>query len=110
MTEGAARGEEEIIENALRRAALNDYPNPDRKDCPAKKLLKRLAAKKLKPTHPVVQHVAECSPCFREMQEFRRKLKRHPWLKVFGTALALLGAAAAALFRSKPSSHSRRKE
>jgi hypothetical protein len=108
MTEGLSRGEEEIIENALRRAALNDYPNPDRKDCPAKKLLKRLAAKKLKPTDPVVQHVAECSPCFREMQELRRKLKRHPWLKIFVGGAILSGVAA--FFGSKPSSRTKRNE
>ena len=108
MTEGLLRGEEKIIESALRRAALNDYPNPKRKDCPAKKILKRLAAKKLRPTDPVVQHVAECSPCFREMQEFRRKLRRHPWLKIFA-AVAMLGTAAA-LFGWKSSSHSRRDE
>lgn len=106
MTEGLSRGEEEIIEKALRRAALNDYPNPDRKDCPAKKLLRRLAAKKLKPTDPVVQHVAECSPCFREMQELRRKLKRRPWLKMF-VGGAILGGVAA-FFRSKHSSHLKR--
>ncbi|MGI9072251.1 MAG: hypothetical protein ACR2JB_13280 [Bryobacteraceae bacterium] len=110
MTEGLSRGEEEIIESALRRAALNDYPNPDGKGCPEdKNTLKRLAAKKLKPTDPVVQHVAECSPCFREMQEFRRKLKGHPWLKIFASALAILGVTAA-IFMSKPSFHSRRKE
>lgn len=107
MTEGLSRGEEEIIESALRRAALNDYPNPERKDCPAKKLLKRLAAKKLKPTDPVVQHVAECSPCFQEMQELRRKLKRNPWLKIFGAGAAIVGVAAA-IFRFKGSSDSNR--
>ncbi len=109
MTEGLSRGVEEIIESALRGAALNDYPNPDRKDCPAKKLLKRLAAKKLKPTDPVVQHVAECSPCFREMQELRRKLKRYPWLKVAMGALGIIGLAVAVL-TPKGSPNSKLKE
>jgi hypothetical protein len=40
------------------------------------------------------------------MQELRRKLKRHPWLKMF-VGGAILGGVAA-FFGSKPPSHLKR--
>src|SRR3954462_14095783 len=77
MTDGLTRDEEDRLERALAAAAQENHPNPDRIGCPRdKRVLRLLASKKLRPSDPVVQHVAECSPCLREGQEHRRKLHR----------------------------------
>lgn len=93
MNEVLSRREDEKLVKALQAAAYHDYPNPARIGCPRDvKILKALAAKSLHVTDPVIQHVAECSPCFREVMELRRKLKRMRLMKVLGgvAVLALL--------------------
>jgi hypothetical protein len=106
MNEVLSRREDEKLVKALQTAAYHDYPNPARIGCPTDiNVLKALAAKKLRPSDPVIQHVAECSPCFREVMELRRKLKRLRIFKILSgvTALALLGVAVALGYKSSPS-------
>lgn len=75
--EGFSNEGEEQLRKAYEQFALHDYPNPNRIGCPTdKQVLKDLAAKKLSPSDPVIQHVAECSPCFSEVKEFRRQSQR----------------------------------
>ena len=94
MAEGLSRAEEYRLEKALRTAALDGFPNPHRTGCPTNiSILRDLAAKKLRPTDPVIQHVAECSPCFREVKQFQNKRQRATLLKLFG------GAALCIIFR-----------
>src|ERR1700761_8515141 len=98
--------EDEKLVKALQAAAYHDYPNPARIGCPTDiNVLKALAAKKLRPIDPVIQHVAECSPCFREVMELRRKVKRLRVLKMLGgvATLALVGVAVALGYKSAPS-------
>jgi hypothetical protein len=106
MNEVLSRREDEKLVKALQAAAYHDYPNPARIGCPTDiNVLKALAAKKLRPSDPVIQHVAECSPCFREVMELRRKLKR---LKIFGGVAGVLLLAAIAVVRYKhPASSSK---
>ena len=95
------------IEDELRRAfeaaALNDYPNPQRIGCPTdKRILRAIAAKKLRPSDPAVQHIAECSPCFREMKEFERQLRRSwSWRLVGAIAAVLLIAVSVFFFKNR---------
>jgi hypothetical protein len=104
MKEALLRPEDERLIKALRAAALNDYPNPERIGCPKDiKILKALAAKKLHVTDPVIQHVAECSPCFREMTELRRKLKRLRVVKIFTGVASLLILVAVVALRNRHS-------
>jgi len=76
-------GRTKVYKNT-KAAALYDYPNPARVGCPKDiNVLKDLAAKRLDVPDSIVQHVVECSPCFREMTELRRKLKRLRVLKMW---------------------------
>jgi len=61
----------------LEEAALNDYPNPDRIGCPGTDFLKRLATdrRSISLSDPALDHVANCSPCFREFAGFRDRAK-----------------------------------
>ena|ERR1700728_1977131 len=106
MNEVLSRREDEKLVKALQTAALHDYPNPARIGCPTDiSVLKALAAKKMRPSDPVIQHVAECSPCFREVMQLRRKLKRLRVLTMLSgvAALALLTVAVALDYKSSPS-------
>jgi hypothetical protein len=97
------RDTEDKLRKALEAAALNDYPNPQRIGCPTdKRILRAIAAKKLRPSDPVVQHVAECSPCFREMREFERQLGRNlPWRLAGAIAAVLLIAASLFILKNR---------
>ena len=108
MNEVLSRTEDKKLVKALQAAAYNDYPNPGRIGCPTDiNILKALAAKKLHVTDPVIQHVAECSPCFREVMELRRQQKRLRLIKVLGGLAGVLLIIGIAAFRhSHPASSS----
>jgi hypothetical protein len=55
------------------QASLNDYPNPERIGCPGRDFLKQLARdhRSIKLSDERLDHVAHCSPCFREFVVFR---------------------------------------
>jgi hypothetical protein len=85
-----SRREERALIRAFQLSAANDYPNPDRTGCPkGVALLKGIATKKLAPSHPIIQHVAECSPCFREMMHLRRDLNTLRFLKMAAATLTI---------------------
>ena len=107
MNEVLSRREDEKLVKALQAAAYHDYPNPARIGCPRDvNVFKALAQKKLHVTDPVIQHVAECSPCFREVMELRRKFKRLRLVKIFSgvAGLFLLVTVAALRYRHLASS------
>jgi hypothetical protein len=84
------RREERALIRAFRLSMANDYPNPDRIGCPkGVALLRGIATKELDCTHPMIHHVAECSPCFREMMQLRRDLTTLRFLKTGAAALTI---------------------
>ena len=79
--------EQRFIE-ALRKAALTNYPNPDRVGCPDQKTLQAVANRQVPMMDPVIDHVWECSPCAQDILRIRQSSgRRHKW--------ALPGAIAA---------------
>src|ERR1700761_187381 len=65
--------EERRLLEMFQRAALNDFPNPQRADCPGMNFLRRLAhdRKSISLSDPALTHIARCSPCFREYRALR---------------------------------------
>jgi hypothetical protein len=63
----------------LEKAALNDFPNPERIGCPGSEFLRKLAhnRRSVSPHDPRIDHLARCSPCFQEFTEFRRERAEH---------------------------------
>lgn len=50
------------------------YPNPDRICCPGEAVLKKLAETPLESCdRKILDHVARCGPCARELREFHHK-------------------------------------
>jgi hypothetical protein len=106
MNEVLSRREDKKLVKALQAAAYNDYPNPARIGCPTDiNILKALAAKKLHATDPVIQHVAECSPCFREVMELRCQQKRLRLIKILAgvVLLAVVGVTTGLTYKSSAS-------
>jgi hypothetical protein len=61
--------------------------NPDREGCLPTDVLKALSRKELPITDPAYEHVAQCSPCYREFAGFSRPtrgLVRQPTCVVNG--------------------------
>jgi hypothetical protein len=86
----------------LEEAALNDYPNPERNGCPGTDFLRRLATdrRSISLSDPALDHVATCSPCFREFAEYRDQAKRSKITRraAIATGCTLLVAGVVAAF------------
>src|SRR6187549_1340335 len=96
--------EQRFIE-ALRQAALSDYPNHGRVGCPDQKTLEAVARRQVPMMDPVIDHVWQCSPCAQDVLRYRESLaKRHKWVTPAAIAAVLLLVLAGVVFwqRSKP--------
>jgi hypothetical protein len=66
--------------DAFDRVVHEDYPNPERVNCPGHPALQKLAAES-KAAHDasILVHIRRCAPCFDELRELsRRQPLRHP--------------------------------
>lgn len=71
--------EKELFE-AFDRVVHEDYPNPERVNCPGHPALQKLAAES-QAVHDasILVHIRQCAPCFDELTELsRRQRLRHP--------------------------------
>lgn len=48
------------------------YPNPTREGCPAPEVLRQLSQRQLPISDPGYEHLARCSPCYREFRGFQQ--------------------------------------
>jgi hypothetical protein len=83
----SAADERKLLE-ILEQSSLHDYPNPDRVGCPETSFLHTLAfdRKSILISDARLDHVAHCSPCFRQFVGFR---KQAGWRKGFHRAIAI---------------------
>lgn len=67
--------EKELLD-AFDRVVHNDFPNPQRIDCPGNEILQRLARQPADAelTH-LLAHIRQCAPCFDELKELRRTVR-----------------------------------
>ena len=65
--------EKELLD-AFDRVLHEDFPNPQRIDCPGRQVLLKLAQQPADAqlSH-LVDHIRRCAPCFDELTELRRK-------------------------------------
>ena len=90
MRDKLSRREDRALLKALRAVVLTRFPNPDRKDCPGTPILQAIATKRISMFDPAHEHVAGCSPCFKELTEMRRALQRR---KILVWAMGTTGTA-----------------
>ena len=67
--------EKELLE-AFERIIHEDFPNPQRVDCPGDEALLKLAegSGDVQQTR-LLAHIRQCAPCFDKLKELRRKLR-----------------------------------
>jgi hypothetical protein len=97
MRDKLTRREDRALLKALRELFLNQFPNPERKDCPGSPALEAIATKRISMFDPVHDHVGSCSPCFGELTQMRDSLQRRKLLWAFGTASTAVLVSAALL-------------
>ncbi|MGO8732317.1 MAG: hypothetical protein ACLQVM_05975 [Terriglobia bacterium] len=71
--------ERELLD-AFNRVVHEDFPNPQRIDCPGREVLLKLAQQPADAqlSH-LLDHVRRCAPCFDELKDLRCKAqKRYP--------------------------------
>jgi hypothetical protein len=75
-------------------------PNPERTGCPPVEVLRAVARRQRPIDDPAYEHVARCSPCYRDFRRFQRESVRsaHARRWVAAAAVALLGLAGAVFF------------
>jgi hypothetical protein len=69
--EPAAFRPEDEIDELFARA----NPNPTRTGCPGKDVLRSAARRALPIDHPVFEHLAECSACYREFRQLQQPVR-----------------------------------
>ena len=85
-----SKRDDRAILRAYRSGILTQFPNPQRQNCPGRDTLRMIATKRISMRDPVLDHVSQCSPCFAELTETRRLLRRQKVLWASGTAVAAL--------------------
>src|SRR4051794_37128624 len=70
---------------------LHAYPNPNRVGCPGDSVIFAIANNTLPLDHPAREHLAQCSPCYRDFKRFQRQIRRRK------TVIKSLSAVAALL-------------
>jgi hypothetical protein len=58
-----------------RKHFSEDFPNPERRGCPPKNQLRLLADDPRKAKESALNHIASCSPCYREYSRFLQARK-----------------------------------
>src|SRR5881628_1262998 len=107
MRDKLTRREDRALLRALRELVLTQYPNPERKDCPGTSIIGSIAMKRIPMLDPAHEHVANCSPCFKELTEIQRRLHRR---NIFLWAVTTAGTAIVIMVVLLPYFANRRQE
>ena len=59
-----------------RKHFSEDFPNPERQGCPPTKQLRLLADDPRKAKESALNHIASCSPCYRDYSRFLQARKK----------------------------------
>jgi hypothetical protein len=89
MGEHLSKREDRTLHRTIESVILTQFPNPERKDCPGTAVLRTIAKKRISMKDPALDHAGRCSPCFAELTDIRRAIRKQ-------NAMWMTGAAAAA--------------
>ncbi len=85
-----SKRQDRALHRAFESAVLTQFPNPERKDCPGIGTLRAIANKRISMRDPALAHVGQCSPCFEELVEFRRVVRRHKMILAWSPVVAAI--------------------
>lgn len=89
-----SKSEERRLLDLGRQVFSNSFPNPERKGCPGAGVLNAIAAGKgFGPNEDDwISHCSRCSPCFRDLSEYRRAFGRQRRLRHLCAAAIIIVA------------------
>jgi hypothetical protein len=88
MGDHLSKLEDRALHRTLESVVLTQFPNPERKDCPGAAALRAIAKKRISMQDPALEHAGRCSPCFAELTDIRRAIRKQNVLWITGTAAA----------------------
>jgi hypothetical protein len=101
----SAREDLDFLE-ALKESSLNDYPNPERVDCPEREFLRTLVGNRrsILKDDPRRKHVIYCSSCFQDFTTLRQRARFQTQIKVVTgiAAIILVAVGPAWMWRQSP--------
>jgi hypothetical protein len=97
MTETDDIMRDDEFEAVMQQAFLDAFPNPDRMGCPGDEVLRSLWANRSLVNKDADAHVAQCSPCARQLLAFREEIRKRRQTRWFSAAAAACLATALSL-------------
>jgi hypothetical protein len=88
MGDHLSKREDRTLHRTMESVILTQFPNPERKDCPGTPVLLTIAKKRISMTDPALDHAGRCSPCFAELTNIRRAIRKQNVAWITGTAAA----------------------
>jgi len=76
------------LHQTLESVVLTQFPNPERKGCPGTAVLQTIARKRISMQDPALDHAGRCSPCFAELTNLRRAIRKQNVAWITGAAAA----------------------
>ena len=73
---GSSGEEPQFFTDELDEMLSRANPNPERLGCPDRSILEALARRELPISDPGYRHLVECSPCYREFHQLRKRSVR----------------------------------
>jgi hypothetical protein len=95
MGDHLSKREDRTLHRTMESVILTQFPNPERKDCPGTAVLRTIAKKRISMQDPALDHAGRCSPCFAELTDIRRALRKQNVVWIAGTAAAAVVLIAA---------------
>lgn len=95
-TPQSAKGDDDQFQRDIDEVFSRANPNPGRVGCPSRETLVRLAARQQPIDDPAYEHLAKCSPCFREFRALQEELAQTAAVRP-GVRRWLLGGVAAGI-------------
>jgi hypothetical protein len=97
MGDHLSKREDRTLHRTMESVILTQFPNPERKDCPGTAVLRTIAKKRISMKDPALDHAGRCSPCFAELTDIRRAIRKQNAMWITGTAAAAVILIAALL-------------
>jgi hypothetical protein len=88
MGDHLSKREDRTLHRTMESVILTQFPNPERTDCPGTAVLRTIAKKRISMKDPALDHAGRCSPCFAELTDIRRSLRKQNVMWITGTAAA----------------------
>jgi hypothetical protein len=95
-------GRDDVLWKELQQSLGDQFPNPTREGCPGPEMLERIARRSmsLPEAEQWLDHLAHCSPCFRDFESIRSRRPSYRRMAWIAAAAAVIVVCSALAFRT----------